>query len=374
MKFVQLLTVIVLMAFSSCRNKTNKPIEKPKDKEENLSYTMSDFKALPKIDVHVHINAETKTMIKLARANNFRLLNVTVDVSGDYYPSIAEQLIIKRTHQQENPKLMAYSTAFSVKDWDDPDWSDKVIRQLKEDFDNGANSIKTWKNIGMEARDKKGDLITIDDPKFDPVFKFIKDEGKVLLTHAGEPLNCWLPLDSMTVKNDRDYFSEHPMYHMYLHPEFPSYEDQIQQRNTMLEKNPDLTAIAFHMASLEWSVDEAAKFLERFPNTSLDIAERISHTQYQSQKDLEKVRSFFIKYQDRIVYGTDFSERDKTVPEELETYMMEVWMNDWKYFNTDETFMVPQLDTPVQGLALPKKVVDKMYYLNAEKIFPNAWK
>ncbi|PHQ62080.1 MAG: amidohydrolase [Maribacter sp.] len=362
------------MAFLSCRDKINKPVEKPKDKEENLSYAMSDFKALPKIDVHVHINAETKTMIKFARANNFRLLNVTVDVSGEYYPSITEQLIIKRTHQQEDPKQVAYSTAFSLKDWDDPNWSDKVIRQLKEDFDNGANSIKTWKNIGMEARDKKGDLITIDDPRFDPVFKFIKDEGKVLLTHAGEPLNCWLPLDSMTVKNDRDYFSEHPIYHMYLHPEFPSYEDQIQQRNTMLEKNPDLTAIAFHMASLEWSVDEAAKFLERFPNTSLDIAERISHTQYQSQRDLEKVRSFFIKYQDRIVYGTDFSEDNKTVPEELETHMMEVWMNDWKYFNTDETFMVPQLDTPVQGLSLPKKVVDKMYYLNAEKIFPDTWK
>lgn len=374
MKLIHLLTVIVLMALLSCRNKTNNPTEKPKDKEENLSYAMNDFKTLPKIDVHVHINAESKTMIKLARANNFKLLNVAVDVSGDYYPSIKEQVRMKRLHQKEDPDVMAYSTAFSLKDWDDPNWSDKVIRQLKEDFDNGANSIKTWKNIGMEAKDKKGDLITIDDPKFDPIFKFIKDEGKVLLTHAGEPLNCWLPLDSMTVKNDRDYFKEHPMYHMYLHPEFPSYEDQINQRDNMLEKNPDLTAIAFHMASLEWSVDEAAKFLERFPNTSLDIAERISHTQYQSQRDLEKVRNFFIKYQDRIVYGTDFSESNKTVPEELEAYIMEVWMNDWKYFNTDETFMVPQLDTPVKGLDLPKKVVDKIYYLNAEKIFPNAWK
>ena len=372
MKFIRLFVVITLMTFINCRNKTNVPAEKQEQKIESVSYGMSDFKNVQKIDGHIHISSKSKTMINLARANNFKLLNVIVNASQN--PPVEEQIKVRKMHFKEDPDITAYSTAFSLDGWDEPDWSEKVIRQLKKDFDEGANSIKTWKNIGMEARDKHGNLITLDDPKFDPVFKFVKDEGKVLLSHAGEPLNCWLPLDSMTVNNDRSYFKENPKYHMYLHPEFPSYQDQIDQRDNMLEKNPDLTVIAFHMASLEWSVDEAAKFLERFPNTTLDLAARISNTQYQSQRDLEKVRNFFIKYQDRIVYGTDFIEHDKTVSEELESEMMEAWVNDWKYFNTNEQFMVPQLDTPVQGLALPKKVVDKIYYHNARKIFPDAWK
>ncbi|VAW27394.1 hypothetical protein MNBD_BACTEROID06-879, partial [hydrothermal vent metagenome] len=99
-----------------------------------------------------------------------------------------------------------------------------------------------------------------------------------------------------------------------------------------------------------------------------------SHTQYLTQKDREKVRNFFIKYQDRILYATDFQENKVTVPSELEEHIMEVWLNDWKYFNTSEMVKVPQLDNPVQGLALPKQVVDKIYRLNAERIFPNAWK
>lgn len=341
---------------------------------QSQNYTMDDFKKVGKIDTHVHINSKTNTMINVASDNNFRLLNLAVAVKRNNLPSTSEQVKIRRDLQKEYPKIMSYSTAFNLDDWDNPNWSENIIKQLKEDFDNGANSIKTWKNIGMAAKDKNGNLITLDDPQFDPIFKFIKDQGKVLVSHAGEPHNCWIPLDSMTVRNDYNYFKAHPEYHMYLHPEMPSYKDQIRHRDNMLAKNPDLVVIGAHMASLEWSVDEAAKFLDRFPNASLDLAERVSHTQYQSQRDRKKVRDFFIKYQDRILYATDFVENIATVPEELEEYMMEVWLNDWKYFNTDKMVTVPQLDTPVQGLSLPKGVVDKIYRINAEIIFPNEWK
>jgi predicted TIM-barrel fold metal-dependent hydrolase len=178
----------------------------------------------------------------------------------------------------------------------------------------------------------------------------------------------------MTVKNDRDYFSKHPEYHMYLHPEFPSYEEQIKARDRMLDKNPGLTFIGAHLASLEWSVDEIANFLDRYPDASVDLAERISHLQYQSQQDILKVRDFFMKYQDRILYGTDFQQLSDTNPLDLKKYMNERWQLDWKYFNTDDQFTVPELDQPVLGLDLPKSVVDKIYRINAEKIFPDSWK
>ena len=373
--FNLLLFVPLFFLTTQCTKKKAEKIEtKINELKSAEHYNMEDFKKVHKIDIHVHINSETKVMINLAKANNFRLFNIAVDANQQEYLSIKEQVKISYNLQKENPDIVIYGTAFSLNGWNNSDWSDKAISQLKSDFDLGAVSVKTWKNIGMEAKDKDGNLIFIDDPKFDPIFKFIKDQSKVLMSHAGEPKNCWLPLDSMTVNNDRNYFKEHPEYHMHLHPELPSYEDQIMHRDNMLVKNPDLTFIGVHIASLEWSVDKAAKFLDRFPNASVDLAARISNTQYQSQKNRKKVRNFFIKYQDRILYGTDLTEGETTNAIGLEKNIMEVWQSDWKYFNTDEMITVPQLDKPVQGLALPKEVVDKIYHLNAEKIFTDAWK
>ena len=335
-------------------------------------YSIEDFKRVRKIDTHAHINTDGKTMIDEARQNNFRLMVMAVDVVPEY-PPMEEQLRIRIKHFQEDPDIFTFATAFTLEDWDDPDWSANVIAQLKRDFQNGALGVKVWKNIGMDARDKNGELIMLDDPKFDPIFLFIKEQNKVLLSHAGEPKNCWLPLDEMTVKNDYNYFSQHPEYHMYLHPELPSYEDQIKARDNMLEKNVDITFIGAHLASLEWSVAEISKFLDKFPNASVDLAERLSHLQNQSLTDYEIVRDFFIKYQDRILYGTDFQQLEDSNPEELKKIMNERWLLDWKYLITGEEMTVPELDAPIIGLYLEKSVIDKIYRLNAERIFQNAW-
>ncbi|TMU50717.1 amidohydrolase family protein [Flagellimonas algicola] len=364
------LIVILSLTLVQCKEKKNQEGNSA-ELELNQNYTMDDFKSVPKIDIHVHISTLNTNFIDLARTNNFKLLNVTVDHSG---PSQIERMQeISRAQKENHPDIFDFGTAFSLKGWNEPNWSKNVIERLELDFDKGANSVKTWKNIGMEYRDNNGDLIFLDHPQLDAVFDFIQDQGKIWLSHAGEPLNCWLPLDSMTVKNDRDYFKAHPKYHMFLHPEQPSHQDQIDHRDNRLVKNPDFAMIAVHMASLEWDVEEVSNFLDRFPNAHVDLAERMSHTQHQSQKNRKKVRDFFIKYQDRVIYGTDLGESDNSNPLELERKIKELWENDWKYFNTDELFYVPQLNDPVRGLSLPREVVDKIYYSNARKLFPNGW-
>ncbi len=109
----------------------------------------------------------------------------------------------------------------------------------------------------------------------------------------------------MTVSSDSSYFAEHPEYHMFLHPEYPSYEAQIKARDHLLEKHPDLKFIGCHLGSLEWNVDSLAKRLDRFPNMVVDMSARICHLQFQSASNRNRVRNFCIKYQDRLLYGTD---------------------------------------------------------------------
>ena len=154
----------------------------------------------------------------------------------------------------------------------------------------------------------------IDDPAFDSIIDFIAKSDIPVVGHLGEPKNCWLPLEKMTIKGDQSYFRQNPKYHMYLHPEFPSYEAQMEARDHMLEKHPDLKFIGAHLGSLEWSVAELAKRLDKFPNMAVDMAARISHLKYQAKTNWQEVHDFCVKYQDRLLYATDLQTNDTEDP------------------------------------------------------------
>jgi Amidohydrolase len=330
-------------------------------------YSMEDFSSVKKIDTHIHINSETTAFAEQSKEDNFLLLDISVDVPE--YLNIAEQQRLALLQIKQNPDQIRYLTAFNLNEWDSANWADKTIAQLKNSFELGALGIKLWKNIGMVYKDSSGHFIMIDNPKFDPVIQFIIDQDKTVMGHLGEPKNCWLPLEQMTVENDRSYFKEHPEYHMYLHPEYPSYEDQINARDRFIERHPDMRFVGAHLGSLEWDVDELAKRLDRFPNMAVDMAARIPHLQHQTVLDREKVRRFFIKYQDRLTYGSDSGISDTTNVILQKKNLHDTWLNDWKYFVTDKTMSAPEVKGNFQGLKLPKEIIDKLFRLNAMKWF-----
>ncbi len=335
------------------------------------SYTVADFASVEKVDIHVHINSTDSALIDQAAVDHFRLLTINVDYPD--FPPLADQRRIAQAQVASHPALVAYAATFSMSGWDAPGWQQQAIQGLDADFAAGAVAVKVWKNIGMSVRDAQGRLVMIDDPKFDPVFDYIRRRQKVLIGHQGEPYNCWLPIDDMTVKGDKEYFREHPQYHMFLHPELPSYEQQMAARDRMLNRNPHLKFMGAHMASLEWSVDRLAAFLDRYPNTMVDLAARMGQVQVQSNHDRDKVRRFFIRYQDRLIYGTDLTQDRDADAKEMRGDAHTTWLRDWQYLATDLTFSVPDLDAPVHGLGLPKNVVRKIYSANAERWFGNPW-
>ncbi len=324
-----------------------------------------DFYSLSKIDAHSHIYTKNPLVMELAKKNNFKWLSVTTESRSQEY--IDEQLDFAIYQKENYPNSIWFTTAFSMEDFGKPNWISKTIARLQKDFDNGAIAVKVWKDIGMVFKDEHGKFIMIDDPTFDPVLDFIASQGKTLVAHIGEPKNCWLPVDSMTVNNDKKYFSSHPEYHMYLHSEYPSHQEIIMHRDNMLRKHPTLKVVGCHLGSLEWSVDELAKRLDAYPNFAVDVAARICHFQVQ---DREKVRDFIIKYQDRIIYGTDneISESDD-LKKRLDEFH-NIWLNHWEYFATDAIMTSPIVDNEFKGLALPETVLRKIYFENAVKWYP----
>jgi hypothetical protein len=328
-------------------------------------YTLKDYQSVLKIDTHAHINSDKGFFEAQATKDNFVLITLNVDHSDSVI--IRKQLELFLISAKKYPGRVFYGATFyfDTAGWGKDSWSKKVISQLESNISGGAVSVKIWKNIGMTARDKNGKFIMIDDPAIKPVIDFISSKNLPVTGHLGEPRNCWLPLDQMTVKGDSSYFAENPQYHMFLHPEYPSYEEQINARDHLLEMHPDLKFIGCHLGSLEWNVDELAKRLDRFPNMVVDMAARICHLQYQSARDRERVRNFCIKYQNRLLYGTDLSADENEDSEQVSKRVHSTWLDDWKYFTSEDDMTSDNFKGSFKGLQLPKEVVRKIYSENA---------
>jgi predicted TIM-barrel fold metal-dependent hydrolase len=332
--------------------------------------TAEDFYKMTKVDMHCHVSVERTAFMEQAVADNFRILTINTDAPSE--GSVAEQQQMALFQRDKFPGRLAYLTSFSMEGWDNPEWQKKTLEYLEDSFKKGAIGMKVWKNIGMVEKDKEGKFIMIDNPGFDAIFNYIEKNHIPVCGHLGEPKNCWLPVEEMTVNNDKKYYEQNSQYHMYLHPEYPSYEDQIEARDNLLRKHPDLHFMGAHLGSLEWSVDELGKHFEMFPNMTVDMAARICHLEKQAREDWQKVHDFFIKYQDRIMYGTDqgdFKEAGPE-PEKLKEQTHEVWIRDWKFLTTDSIMTSWEVDGEFRGLKLPKDVIEKIYFSNAVKWFP----
>ena len=134
----------------------------------------------------------------------------------------------------------------------------------------------------------------------------------------------------------------------------------LRARDHILEENPNLRVVGAHLGSLETNLNEIGSRFDRYPNFAVDIAAR---TAYLTIQPREKARDFLIKYQDRILYGTDLSLYDRQNTQNAEETWEKQYARDWAFFSSDAT--IDYRGRKVQGLALPTEVLRKLYHENA---------
>lgn len=321
---------------------------------------MVSLENFPKIDAHFHSTSYNQLYEKYAKQFNVRYVNINTDTK--IFPSIEEQEAIATMYIKKHQECFAYIASFEMKNWETDGWYEKVFRRINQSVAKGAVGVKIWKNIGMEIiKSSDQSYLMIDDVFFDPLFKFLNANKIPVLAHLGEPRNCWLPLEEMTSNRNRLYYTNHPEFHAYLHPEIPDYDLQIRARDNVLAKYPDLVFVGAHLGSLEWSYEELSKRFDKYPNFKVDVSSRLGHLQIQSAKKYDRVRDFFMKYADRIIYGTDAYNN----PEKLTASLV----NDWKFLATGEGCESTEVSGIFKGIRLPEEYLYKIYFENATKTY-----
>lgn len=345
---------------------------KTKSLESNRRALVEDLMKIPKIDSHAHTDGlteseETEFIAKL-KEYNFKWLSIST--VGTQWESLQQQIRVAAKLRARYPVQVAWATSFNLENWGDPDWESSAVQLIEDGFSRGAVAAKVWKEIGMVLRDPDSSFVMIDDPRFGPIFDCIESRNKTLVAHIGEPRNCWLPLEEMSTNSERKYFAKNPQYHAYLHPEMPPYWKHVEARDRVLQKHPGMRVVGCHLGSSEFDVDEIARRLDRYPNFAVDMSARIHYFQMQ---DREKVREFFIKYQDRLLYGTDLAVGSSFVESGLAKALEQIeetYNHHYRYFATDEEMEVWKINGKFRGLALPARVLKKIFHDNAVKWYP----
>lgn len=327
------------------------------------------YYSFEKIDAHVHHNLNRTALLEAARQEKFKMLTINTDIPD--FIDIEKQRNVAIKSASNVPGMLNFITTFTTEGWGSNDWVDKAIEQIKTGWQKGAVAVKIWKNIGMELQDEQGNFVMVDHSSLDPVINYLQKNKIPLAAHLGEPKNCWLPMDKMTVTSDREYFLNNPKYHMYLHVDYPSYEDQLRARDNMLNKFPELRFIGLHLASLEWSIDKIGEWLDTFPNAGVDLAERVCHLQYQAIENSDKVKEFVEAYQDRIIYGSDQIDNDLSISaDEIKSIIQQKWQSEFRFFSDDGIQTAWNVPKPFKGLGISKKILKKIFRDNATRYYP----
>lgn len=323
--------------------------------------TKVDKPAFPVIDVHNHLGGGKQTLTADRVASYLTEMNeagvrTVVNLDGGWGERLKETIA---TLDEAHPDRFFTFAQIDFSDIDSEDWSAREARRLEESFQANAMGLKFHKSLGLSYRYKNGELMKVDDPKLDAVFEMCAKYQRPVMLHTADPAAFFTPLDKF---NERWHeLNEHPGW-LFYGDNFPSRESLLKQFTHVIEKHPKTTFIGAHFGNNVEDLAMVGQWLDSYPNLYIDIDARISELGRQPYT----ARKFLIKYQDRVMFGTDTTPKR----EAFRIYYRFLETDD-EYFDCAESHHL-QGFWMIYGVFLPKEVLEKIYLRNAEKVLLTA--
>jgi len=231
------------------------------------------------------------------------------------------------------------------------DFGKLAANELEKAINKGADGLKLWKNLGLTLRDASGKLLCLNDTRLFPIYEKAKELDIPIAIHCADPPSFFQPVD----RTNESYLTliRKPEWSFYGN-EFPMREEVLQQRNNIIEVFPDVIFIGVHFGCFQASdLISLGELLDKYPNYYIDTAAQVNTLGLQPYS----ARRFFLEYQDRILFGTDFPP---SVAANRQIF---------RFFETDDEYFNFQVGRgALYGIHLPDDVLKKIYYENAKRV------
>ncbi len=212
--------------------------------------------------------------------------------------------------------------------------------------------------------------ITLDDARIMSVAQFAYERGYHFMTHVGDP-KAW-------------FFGKGA----YADGSYGTFESQFDMLERMLERYPDRLHLGAHMGGSLEDLERLARRLEKYPHYILDMSATKWMVRAVAEQSAQGLRDFFIRFQDRIVFGSDVVVGEKY---DWDHYASRYWalQMTWETGYRGEspiedpdggrgfdpatgTFDAEKADgiPRIAGIDLPVDVLLKLYRGNAKRLLP----
>ena len=309
----------------------------------------------PAIDYHGHpsqlvTSAQGLATLRLALDSlNVRMLVDADNLSGERLRNAVAA--IAASPMRDRVRILAGINFRDV----GPGWAERAVKQLEADVAAGAVGVgEISKGLGLFYTKTDGTRLRIDDPDLDPVWDACARLGIPVFIHTADPEEFFRPIDynnerwlELSLFNDRRYPADR----------FPSFEQLMAERDNLFRRHPRTRFVAAHMGWYANDLGKLGRLLDEMPNVYTEVGAVL----YDIGRQPREAHDFFIKYQDRVLFG-----KDSFQPEEYPYY--------WRVFETDDDYFdyyrPYHAFWKLYGVGLPDAVLKKLYYENALRITP----
>lgn len=307
----------------------------------------------PVVDIHSHTGPTAQTIDQLIKEMDTMGVRVLTNLSGGSGDALKQKTDYIKTTKYAD-RFTVFANALEGFANVAPGYGARAAAQLKADVANGAIGLKIFKQTGKDTLKKDGTRLKITDPELDALWDMAGTLNIPVIIHTAEPPEFFEPMDmhnerwlELALFADRRNFG----------PTQVKFETLITERNELFGKHPKTRFIAAHFGYCAQDLKVCGALLDKYPNLVLEV----SAVLYDFGRQPRAARDFFVKYQDRVLFG-----KDTYAPVEYPYY--------WRVFETKDEYFDYYRNYhaywKLYGMDMPDAVLKKVYFQNALKVTP----